>query len=835
VSGGEASAGAQFGQLLRRCRRAAGLSQEELGVRAGVGVRTIGDLERGQRTRPYRQTVGALAEVLGLRGPQLDEFVRKSRGIAAEPSGLDPEVLDGHSSLNRAEAPREAAGAGALEVPVPRELPAAVAAFTGRQSELAALDALLLTPLAGSPLTVLITAIGGTAGVGKTALAVQWAHRTAGSFPDGQLYVNLRGYDPGQPLSAGEALTAFLRRLGVPGRDIPPGEDERGARYRSLLAGRRMLIVLDNARDTSQVRPLLPGTPGSVVVVTSRDALTGLVARDGARRLDLDVLAPAEAVSLLRTLTGGRVDAEPEAAAALAAHCCGLPLAVRVAAELAVARPGASLASLAAELADQQQRLDLLDADGDATTAVRAVLSWSVRQLKSDTVRAFRLAGVHPGPDLDAYAAAALTGTSLEHARRLLDQLTRAHLIQRTSPGRYAMHDLLNQYARELAADDRDGERAALTRLLDYYRHAAAVAMNALYPAERDQRPEPPAATADVTWLTEPDAARVWLAAELPCLVTAVAYAAGHGWPEHAVHLAATTFRYLDSSGHLCEAVLVHESARSAARHSGDGAAEARALNNLAAAELRQGRDQDAARHLRQALSLSRQTCDRDSEARALGNLGVLAFWQGCYGQAADYYGRALSLHRESGNRTGEVTGLCNLADSQIRLGRYEQAADCLQEALALSRDIGSQDGEAYALLNLGGVNLRQGHHELAGPYLRQSLALSRHLGDRVGEAAALCGLGELDLRQGRCQHAACQLQTALALSREAGARSSETDALHLLGEVSLATGDHRQACIHHADALALASQAGDTQLQARARDGLARAYEAEGDPRGGA
>jgi len=396
VSGGEATAGAEFGQLLRRCRRAAGLSQEELGLRAGVGVRTIGDLERGQRTRPYRQTVGALAEVLGLRGPQLDEFVRKSR--AAGPGGLDPEVLDGHSSSNPAAPARETAGAGALEVPVPRELPAAVAAFTGRESELAALDSLLLAPLAGSPLTVLITAIGGTAGVGKTALAVQWAHRTAGSFPDGQLYVNLRGYDPGQPLSAGEALTAFLRRLGVPGRDIPPGEDERGARYRSLLAGRRMLIVLDNARDTSQVRPLLPGTPGSVVVVTSRDALTGLVARDGARRLDLDVLPPSEAVSLLRTLTGGRVDAEPEAAAALAAHCCGLPLAVRVAAELAVARPGAALASLAAELADQQQRLDLLDADGDATTAVRAVFSWSVRHLNPDTVRAFRLAGVHPRP-----------------------------------------------------------------------------------------------------------------------------------------------------------------------------------------------------------------------------------------------------------------------------------------------------------------------------------------------------------------------------------------------------------------------------------------------------
>jgi transcriptional regulator with XRE-family HTH domain/tetratricopeptide (TPR) repeat protein len=612
VSGGEATAGVEFGQLLRRCRRGVGLSQEELGERAGLGVRTIGDLERGQRTRPYRQTVGALAEALGLRGPQREEFVRLSRPIGAGPLALDRVVIAGHSSLNRAQpqAQRETAGAGMPEVPVPRELPAAVAGFIGRNSELAALNSMLVRTLAGSPLTTLITAIGGIAGVGKTALAVHWAHQTAGSFPNGQLYVNLRGYDPGQPLSAGEALTAFLRTLGVPDRDIPPGEDERAARYRSLLAGRRMLIVLDNARDAGQVRPLLPGTPGCVAVVTSRDRLAGLVARDGARRLELDVLPLHDAVRLLRTLIGGRVDAEPAAAAVLAAHCCRLPLAVRMAAELAVGRPGASLASLAAELADQQ-RLDLLDAGGDPGTAVRAVFSWSVRHLGSDAVRAFRLVGVHPGPDLDACAAAALTGTSLDHAWRLLDRLTRAHLIEGPRAGRYAMHDLLSEYARELAADDGgDEQRAALTRLLDYYLHAAAAAMDALRRAERGQRPESVAATADVTWPTEPDSARAWLAAELPSLVAAVAYAAAHGWDEHAIRLAATIFRYLDPSGHLSEAAAIHESARSAARPSGDVAAEARALDNLAAAELRQRRDQDAARHLRQALSLGRRMGD---------------------------------------------------------------------------------------------------------------------------------------------------------------------------------------------------------------------------------
>jgi DNA-binding SARP family transcriptional activator/Tfp pilus assembly protein PilF len=755
-----------------------------------------------------------LVEELGIEpGPELREL--HQRMLAADRS---LEVGNPATALSeRADA-------------VPHQLPAAISNFTGRQPEIDALTSAL--ELAGSqparPVLV-ISAVSGTAGVGKTALAVHWAHRVTELFPDGELYVNLRGYDPGQPLASGEALARFLRALGMAGPDIPAEEEERAARYRSLLAGRRILILLDNARDAEQVRPLLPGTPGCTAVVTSRDTLDGLVARDGARRLDLDALPSPDAVALLRALIGARVDAEPEAAAELAANCCRLPLALRVAAEIAAARPGASLASLAAELADQQQRLDLLEVGGDPRTAVRAVFSWSVRHLDCDAAHAFRLLGIHPGPDVDAYAAAALTGASLKHATQLLDQLRRAHLIQAAGQGRYTMHDLLRDYGRELAAADDAGheQREALTRLLEYYVHYAAVAMDALYPAEKGQRPQSPPATADMTWLTEPNAARAWLAAELPCLVAVVAHAAAHSWPEHALRLAATIFRYLDPSGHLSEAVTVHQSARRAAQHTDDAAAEARALSNLAAAELRQRRDQDAARHLRQALALSRQTGDRTTQARAVGNLGVLAFWQGRYLQAADYYQQALSLHRETGNRAGEVSGLCNLAGAHILLMQFEQAGGYLQEALVLSRDIGNQDGEAYALLNLGDVNIRQGRDEIAGSYLRQSLTLSRHLDDRVSEAAALSGLGELELRRGRYQHAARQLHIALALARQAGARSSEIDALHLLGEVSLATGDHLQACIHYAGALALASQAGAKHLQARAHDGLARAHHA--------
>jgi hypothetical protein len=339
-----------------------------------------------------------------------------------------------------------------------------------------------------------ISAIGGTAGVGKTALAVHWAHRVAGRFPDGQLYVNLRGYDPDQPVPAADALRGLLRSLGVPGQDIPPETAERAAHYRSLLAGRRVLVVLDNARSADQVRPLLPGNPACAVVVTSRDALSGLVARDGAARLDLEVLALAEAVALLRTLIGARVDAEPEAAAELASQCCRLPLALRVAAELATSRTGRSLASLTAELADLGARLDLLEADSDPLTQVRTVFSWSCRQLDAETAQAFRLLGLHPGPDLEPYAAAALAGTTVHQAQRILAALTRAHLIQPVSPGRHGMHDLLRGFARELSAtwDGGQEQHAALTHLLDHHLHTAAVAMDIMFPAERQRQPRIP-------------------------------------------------------------------------------------------------------------------------------------------------------------------------------------------------------------------------------------------------------------------------------------------------------------------------------------------------------
>jgi DNA-binding SARP family transcriptional activator/Tfp pilus assembly protein PilF len=717
---------------------------------------------------------------------------------------------------------------------VPRQLPGAVASFTGREGELAVLDGLLNRADLETPGTVVISAIGGTAGVGKTALAVHWAHRAADLFPDGQLYVNLRGYDAGQPVTSADALAGFLRSLGVAGQDVPAEETERAALYRSLLAGQRMLVVLDNAGSAEQVRPLLPGDKGCPVVVTSRDALTALVARDGALRLDLDMLSLENAVGLLRTLIGARVDADTDAAVVLASQCCRLPLALRVAAELAAARPAVPLAVLAGELADRQRRLDLLDASGDARSAARTVFSWSYRHLDAGVGRAFRLLSLHPGPDFDRYAVAALTDAPVEAADRLLEALARAHLTQPAGRGRAGMHDLLRAYARELTVlhDGEEEQRAALTRLFDLYLHTAATAMDTLLPAERHRRPRIPPPAVPAPPMAGPDAALAWLDAHRASLVAAVEYTATNGWPSHATGLAATLFRYLDNGGHFSEAITIHSCACLASRHTGDRDAEATALINLGAVDLRQGRYQPAVGHLEQALALFHASGNQGGQGRALANLGIAGMLQGRYQQATAYLQQALALHRETSDVSGETNTLDNLGTVCLRQGRYQQAADYFQQALTLCRASGNQSGEAYALGNLGTVYLRQGSYQQAVSHVRQALALNRKLGDRCGEAQVLTYLGASELRQGHYQRAVSHLRQALALCRQAGDRAGEAVALNGLGEMFLATGRPGRARSQHAAALALASRIGETYEQARAHNGLARVHHA-GDDRG--
>jgi DNA-binding SARP family transcriptional activator/Tfp pilus assembly protein PilF/DNA-binding XRE family transcriptional regulator len=795
-------------------------------VQARLMIALAGSGRQAEAMGVYAELRHRLDDQLGVRpGPEVADAHRRvlRQDIAAAAGAAAP--------ASPARPPSGDTGRAAAKLAVPRQLPGLAPHFAGRDAELKALTD-MLDQAAGAGTTAVISAIGGTAGVGKTALAVHWAYQVAQRFPDGQLYVNLRGYDPGQPMPAADALAGFLRALGVPGRDIPAATDERAARYRSLLAGRHMLVLLDNAADVEHVRPLLPGTPAAVAVVTSRDSLAGLVARDGARRLDLDLLPSRDAVGLLRALIGERVNADPGATAALADHCSRLPLALRVAAELAAARPAAPLAGLVRELSDQQQRLDLLEAGGDSRTAVRAVFSWSYRHLSPAAARAFRLSGLHPGPDHDAYAAAALTGSTLERALRLLDQLARAHLVQPGRPGRYGRHDLLRAYARELAAAE-DGEeerRMALTRLFDHYLHTAAAAMDTLFPAEGCRRPRVRAPAAPGPPVTGPAAARGWLDAERVNLVATAAYAADAGWPGHATRLAATLFRYLDDGGYYPEAITIHTHARHAARGSGDRAAEATALTNLGAIDVRQGRYQQAAGHLQKALALFQETGDQAGQARALSNLGLVDLRQGRYQQATSHLQQALALFQETGDQAGQARALGNLGLVDLRQGRYQQATSHLEQTLARCRETGDRTSEAYALRNLGDVDLRQGRYQQADEHLQQALALFRETGNRIGEAYALCGLGDVHLRQGARQLAGGHHRQALALFREIGDVSGEAEALNGLGEVFLAAGQSGQARIQHVAALDLADRIGDQDQQARAHNGLARSHDATGD-----
>jgi tetratricopeptide (TPR) repeat protein len=751
------------------------------------------------------------------------------------------DVLVGvYTELKRQPKPTDSAGPVTSARAVPAQLPPAVEVFTGRSQELAELDRLLdrIADQAAAQVTdensttVMISVVSGTAGVGKTELALRWAHRVRGNFPDGQLYVNLHGFDPDQPLSAADALAGFLRALGLADQSIPAEVEERAAAYRSLLDGRRMLIVLDNAASVEQVRPLLPGAPPCVVVVTSRDSLAGLVARHGAQRLDLDLLPPEDAVALLAALIGERGQAEPEAIITLAELCARLPLALRVAAELAVARPTISLAQLVGELADEQRRLELLDAGGDARTAVRGVFSWSYQHLTAAAARAFRLIGLHPGPSFDPYAVAALAGTSLDQARQMVDLLARARLIRDPRPGRYDMHDLLRAYATHLAdAEDSEADRqAALTRLFDHYLATAAAAMDILVPAEQHRRPRIPPSTTPAPPVPDSATALAWLDTERITLTAVSAYTAARGWLGHTTRLSTTLFRYLSVGGHISDGMTIHTYALRVARHTGEPAAEADALLNLGHIYWHRGHYVQATDHHQRALTLTRDIGDRLGEARALLNLGTVCWWQSQYQQADNHLQHALVLFGEIGDRLGETRALASLGNVDRWQGHYRQAADQLRQALFAAREIGDRLGEVVALAGLGNVDRRQGHYRQAADQLRQALSIAREIGDRLGEARALLDLGIVHQWQGDYQQATDHLVYALALFREMGAQHSEACVLNHIGETLVATDQPDQALAHHTAALTLATQVGDRYEQARAHNGLAHAHRAAGD-----
>ncbi|GIJ57815.1 ATP-binding protein [Virgisporangium aurantiacum] len=764
-----------FGDVVRGERRRLGLSQEELAERTGIGVRSIGKIEAGRIANPRPATVRRLADAFGLTGDERDRFCSAATVTA--------------DATPAAGAPATATRIPPARRVTPAQLPADVARFTGRQAQLdrltAALDAAAGANAAAAgtaaanegsaagtagadqgaadrhPAAVVISAIAGTAGIGKTALAVHWAHRVRHRFPDGQLYVNLRGFHPsGVVMDPAQAIRALLEALDVPRPRIPADLDAQAALYRSELADRRMLVVIDNARDAEQVRPLLPGAPGCFVLVTSRSQLTSLVAVEGAHPLTLDLLTEGEAEQLLASRLGAdRLAAEPGAVAEIVTRCARLPLALAIVAARAATNPQFPLRAIADEL----RGLDAL-ADEDPSGDIRAVFSWSVATLTPAAARMFRLLGLHPGPDISAAAAASLAGE--RHVRPMLAELTRAHLVVEAVPGRYTLHDLLRAYAAELATNEEsEVERhAAALRMFDHYVHTAHAADRLVDPHRDASAPPAPANGVTPEPLADHQQALAWFTAEQVVLYNAVRHAAASGFDAHACQLARRTAEFLDRRGHWRDSVETQHVALAAARRLGDLPAQAETHRVLARAHTRLGDYDDAHVHYRLALDVYTAAGDEAGQAHTHNSIADVCERQDRYQDALDHARMALDLHRGLGHRRGEAAALNAVGWYQAQLGDHRPALESCEQALRLLEELGDRYGQAATSDSLGYVHDRLGHHDRALDCYRHSLELFRDLGDRYWEATLLTRIGETHRAMGDTDAARADWQHALTI-----------------------------------------------------------------------
>jgi tetratricopeptide (TPR) repeat protein/transcriptional regulator with XRE-family HTH domain len=728
------------GLWLRGQRIAAGLTQEDLAERSGVSVRTIADMERGRTRRPYPSSVRALIRALGLPDVAGTELVARYRAPGDEPA------LAARPAATAAEVPAEPA--------VPRQLPTAVPYFAGRTSELRLLDAMLSDAGRGST-GVVISAIGGTAGVGKTALALNWAHRVAPNFPDGQLYANLRGFDPaGSPAEPADVLRGFLDALQVHPERFPATVEGLAALYRSLLADRTMLVLLDNAADVAQVRPLLPASPRCLVIVTSRRELSALAAAEGARLLSLDVLPEREAIELLAARLGtDRADAEPDAITQLAALCARLPLALSVIVARAAAAPNLPLAALVTELTELQGRLDALDA-GDPAANVRTVFSLSYRHLPEAAARMFRLLGLHPGPDISAPGAASLAGVPVAEARAALRDLTRASLIIESAPGRYGFHDLLRAYAAEQAALREGRERReAIHRMLDHYLHTARRAHVVLYPGRQRVDLGRPRALVTPEGFGAKPFALAWLRAEYQVLLKIIDLAAREGFDDYAWRLPVVLWTFFDVCGHWHDGTRMHRTALEAARRCGDQFGQAHALRALGTFEVMLGDYAQAHCCLAEAQERFRRLGDTHGLARTDLIMGQAFEFQGRHAEALAVVKEALRLSETARDdpymQLVRASALNGSAWYNAHLGELGQARAHCTQAIELCQSIGYSPGEAGTWDTLGFVWQRLGDHAEATACFLRAVALEREMGSRFNLAMALAHLGDTHVSTG--------------------------------------------------------------------------------------
>jgi tetratricopeptide (TPR) repeat protein len=677
---------------------------------------------------------------MGLMLPLL-AWVRGSAVLAAGAGGTPAGVAAG----------RGVGGAvGAAQgLAVPRQLPAAVAGFAGRRDELAALMSLLERPPSGG--TVVISAVDGAAGIGKTSLALCWAHRVADRFPDGQLYVNLRGFDPaGSPVTPAEAVRGFLDAFEVPAGRIPLGVDAQASLYRSILAGRRVLVVLDNARDAAQVRPLLPGSPRCVVVVTSRTRLTGLIA-EGARSLTVDLLSVDEARELLvHRLGASRVAAEQGPVLEIIIRCARLPLALSVVAARAAMHPGFPLAVLATELRQARGGLQAFSG-GEVSVDVRAVFSWSYQRLGAVAARVFRLLGLHPGPDISAAAAASLAGLDIAQTRQALAELAGYHLVAEQAPGRFGFHDLLRAYAAELVGThDTDAERClARERMLDHYLHTAHAANMLFCPSYEQVTIAAALPGVMVEQIADGTAALAWFEAEYAVLLAAVQLAVDTGLYSHAWQLPHDLREFCHRCGRWADWLDIERTALGAAQRHGN----------------------------------------RDGRAHTHQGLGIVLTLLGSYDEADDHLRLAVGLFAKLGDPTGQADCYSWISAVLESQGYVTDALAHVHRALDLARTAGSPRLLVRCLSSVGWFHARLGEPEQTFTYSGQGLTLSREIGDREGQASVLGDLGYAHYRLGQYQQAIDHFQPAITIYRELGDQNALL--LNLLGDAHHAAGDH--------------------------------------------
>ncbi|MCC5580959.1 tetratricopeptide repeat protein [Microtetraspora sp. AC03309] len=772
---------------------------------------------------PYREVLRRhlmLALYRSGRQSEALEVFRRTRSLLIEELGVEPgpELRLLHEAMLRGEedlwSPPHPS-----PPPVPRELPTGVYGFTGRADALKVLDETLSGDHAGAAAPVALAVIAGPAGVGKTALGLRWAQRITHRFPDGQLYLNLRGYSAEPPLRPMEALTAFLRALGTPPQRMPSDQAQAAAQYRSLLADRRMLVLLDNAASAEQVRPLLPGALGCLVVVTSRDRLSGLIAREGARRITLDVLTPAEARELLASFLGERrIALEPEAVAEIAELCGRLPLALRIAAAHLADRPLRRIADYAAELAEGNP-LATLEIAGDSGTAVRAALDGSYETLSSEERRMFRLLGIAPGMDFTVEAAAAASDRSPEQTARLLDQLAAAHLLEERVAGRFAFHDLVRLYAQAQAhAEDSVEERVvAVGRVYRWYLSAADSAAGLLYSHLLRMPPLPVPAVR----FEEAGDARRWLDAESVNLVVATVEAAEGGAPREAWHLAMALRGYYWLSGDADAAMTTAEAGLAAARASRDLRGEAGARLTLGQTLSRLGRTEEAFSHLDRVIDLTERLDWPECRASALTVLGNLHLDRGRLERSADSYRQALRLDLERGNMARQAVNLANLAFVALHAGNLKQAvADC-EDVLRRYRVAGSGDGHPAVLDTLGHACHLLGRFEESLGHFEHALKIYRKIGNTVEEPLVLAACAAVHLDAGRREQALRQAEAAVRAASGAGERT-QAGVLVALGSVHRYLGRLPSALRHLQRAQAAADVIADRLLDTRIRIELA-------------